>query len=67
MPLKSGSSKATISSNIRECITSYKDKGKIGNIKPRNLKHAMSICSAAAYSTAKMSKKKSAISEALHK
>ena len=67
MPLKSGSSKSTISSNIRECILSYKKSGKIGNIKPRNLKHAMSICSAAAYSTAHKGKKKSAISEALHK
>ncbi|MDD2777985.1 MAG: hypothetical protein PHI16_03700 [Methanocellales archaeon] len=46
---------------------SYKKSGKIGNTKPRNLKHAMSICSAAAYSTAKKSKKRSAISEALHK
>ncbi len=67
MPLKKGSSKSTISSNIRECIMSYKKSGKIGNTKPRNLKHAMSICSAAAYSTAKKSKKRSAISEALHK
>ena len=67
MPLQKGSSKSIISSNIRECIMSYKKSGKIGNIKPRNLKHAMSICSAAAYSTAKKSKKKSAISEALHK
>ena len=66
MPLKHGSSKSTISSNIRECILSFKKSGKIGNIKPRNLKHAMSICSAAAYSTAHKSKKKSPVSEALH-
>jgi hypothetical protein len=65
MPLKKGSSQETISSNIRECIMSYKKSGKIGNIKPRNLKHAMSICSAAAYTSAKKSKKRSAISEAL--
>jgi hypothetical protein len=67
MPLRKGSSKATISSNIKECIKSYKEKGTIGNIKPRNLKHAMSICQAAAYSTAHKSKKRSAVSEALHK
>jgi len=67
MPLKSGSSKKTISSNIRECILSYKDKGKIGNIKPRNLAHAMSICQGMAYKSAKKGKKRSAISEALHK
>ena len=67
MPLKHGSSKKTISSNIRECIESYKKSGKIGNIKPKNLKHAMSICGAASYSTARKSKGKSAVSEALHK
>ena len=65
MPLAKGSSKKTISNNIRECILSYKSKGTIGNIKPRNLKHAMSICSAAAYSTARKGKKRSVVSEAL--
>ena len=67
MPLKKGSSKGVISSNIRECIMSYKKSGKIGSIKPRNLAHAMKICSAAAYSTARKGKKRSAVSEALHK
>ena len=67
MPLRKGSSKSTISSNIRECILSYKKSGKIGNIKPKNLAHAMKICQAAAYSTARKGKKKSAVSEALHK
>ena len=67
MPLRKGSSKSTISSNIRECILSYKKSGKIGNIKPKNLAHAMKICQAAAYSTARKSKKKSAVSEALRK
>ena len=45
---------------------SYKKSGKIGNIKPKNLKHAVKICSAASYSTARKSKGKSAVSEALH-
>ena len=67
MPLKHGSSKKTISSNIRECIMSYKNKGTIGNIKPKNLAHAMEICQAAAYSTARKGKKRSVVSEALHK
>ena len=67
MPLVKGSSKKTISSNIRECILSYKSKGTIGNIKPKNLAHAMKICSAAAYSTARKGKKRSAVSEALRK
>ena len=67
MPLRKGSSQKTISNNIRECILSYKSKGTIGNIKPKNLAHAMRICQAAAYSTARKGKKKSAVSEALHK
>ena len=67
MPLKKGSSKSTMSSNIRECILSYKKSGKIGNIKPKSLAHAMKICQAAAYKSAGKSKKKSAVSEALRK
>ena len=67
MPLKKGSSKKTISSNIRECIKSYKSKGTIGSIKPKNLAHAMKICSGMSYSSARKGKKKSPISEALHK
>lgn len=65
MPLQKGSSQKTISKNIAECIRSYKNSGKIGNTTPKNLKHAMSICSAAAYSSAR--KSKSVVSEALHK
>ena len=67
MPLKKGSSKKTISSNIRECVLSYKRSGKVGNTHPKSLKHAMSICGAAAYSSARKGKKKSVVSEALHK
>ena len=55
MPLKTGSSKATISSNISECLSSYKKTGKIGNTTPKNLVHARQICAAAAYSSAKKS------------
>ena len=53
MPLKSGSSQKTISANIKECILSYKEKGKIGNIKPKSLKHAVKICRAMAYKEAR--------------
>lgn len=67
VPLKKGRSQAIISSNIRECVLSYKDKGTIGDITPKNLKHAMSICSGIAYKSAHRSKGKSVVSEALHK
>jgi hypothetical protein len=69
MPLKKGSSQGTISANIEECIISYKKKGTIGTITPRNLKHAMEICQGIAYSTARRSsgkKKRTPISEAIH-
>ena len=46
---------------------SYKNKGTIGNTKPRNLAHAMKICSGMSYKSARKSKSKSAISEALKK
>jgi hypothetical protein len=68
MPFHKGSSQKTISSNIRECINSYKEKGTIGHITPKNLKHAMSICQGAAYSSARRSvkKKRTPIAEAIH-
>lgn len=53
MPLKKGSSQKTISANIKECIGSYKKSHKIGNIKPRNLSHAIKICKAMAYREAR--------------
>ena len=65
MPLRKGRSQATISSNIAECIRSYKSSGKIGNTTPRNLAHASKICQAAAYTSARRSKGKSVVSEAL--
>ncbi len=65
MPLRKGRSQATISANIAECIRSYKSKGAIGNITPRNLKHAMKICSGIVYKTARGSKGKSVVSEVL--
>ena len=55
MPLKKGSSRATISSNIEECISSYKKTGKIGNTTPKNMAHARKICAAAAYGSARKS------------
>ena len=67
MPFKSGRSQATISKNIAECIRSYKKSGKIGNTRPKSLSHAVKICQAAAYSSARRSKGKSVVSEALNR
>ena len=67
MPFAKGRSQATISKNIAECIRSYKSSGKIGNTTPKSLKHAVKICSAAAYTSARRSRGKSVVSEALRK
>ena len=57
MPLKSGKSKKTISSNIREMVRSYEETGRIGNIRPKNKKHAVKIAVAAAMRKAGKSKR----------
>ena len=67
MPLKKGTSQATIGSNIAECMRGYKSTGKIGNTSPRNLAHARKICAAAAYSTARRSSKGKALAKHLRK
>ena len=67
MPLKKGTSQATIGSNIAECIRSYKESGKIGNTTPDNMAHARKICAAAAYTTARRSSKGKALVKHLRK
>ena len=52
-PLKSGSSKKTIGSNIKELVTTYKLKGKIGASKPTNIGKAIAQANAIAFSKAK--------------
>lgn len=52
MPLKKGTSKKAVSSNIKELMSSYKKKGKIGTSKPRSKKKAQKQAVAIALSTA---------------
>jgi hypothetical protein len=59
MPLKKGKSKKVVSDNIAEMMSSYAETGKIGNIFPKNKKHAREIAIAAAMNTAGKSKKSS--------
>lgn len=49
MPIKHGKSDKTRNANIQEVMASYKETGKIGNIKPKSFKHAAAIASAVAY------------------
>jgi len=57
MPLKKGSSKKTINSNVKELVDTYKSKGKIGTSKPRNKAKAVKQAVAISMSMAKKSKK----------
>jgi hypothetical protein len=58
MPLKKGSSKKVIKSNVKELVDTYKEKGKIGTSKPKDKKAAIKQAVAIAYSKAGKSKKK---------
>ena len=55
MPLKSGSSAKTRSSNIKEMMHKFKGTGKIGPTRPRNIKHAQKIAAAAAFTKSRES------------
>jgi hypothetical protein len=58
MPLASGSSKATISSNVRELVRSARRKGKIGNVPVKSASKAREVASAIAYKKARESRAK---------
>lgn len=58
MSLKSGSSKKTIGSNIKELVGSFEKKGKIGNSNPKNKKMAIKQAVAISYKKAGQSRKK---------
>lgn len=48
MPLSRGTTSEAVSRNIVELIHSYRRKGKIGNITPRNAEHAQKVAEAIA-------------------
>lgn len=52
MPLKSGKSKKTISSNIGTLVRDFKDTGKIGTSKPKSIAKATKQAAAIAYDKA---------------
>lgn len=47
MPLKKGPE--SFHSNLKELVRHYNNGGKIGNVEPRNSKHAQKIAAAIAY------------------
>jgi hypothetical protein len=53
MPLKSGSSEKTRSTNIKELLHSFKQSGRIGTSKPGSMKAAVKQAAAIAYSKAR--------------
>lgn len=56
MPLKRGTSKATIAQNIRELLDSYRSSGSIGTSTPSDPKAAQKQAVAIALNTARRSK-----------
>lgn len=65
MPLKEGSSKETISKNIRHCMSKYHDTGNVSGNPVGSEKKALEICSAMAYGSARKSADGSALSKAI--
>jgi len=57
MPLKSEKSKSAFKSNVKELVDTYKEKGKIGTIKPKSKKKAVAQAVAISYSIKDKKKK----------
>ena len=61
MPLKGGSSKATISNNIQHCMANYKSTGKVSGNAVASSEKARQICAAMAYGSARKASKGKAL------
>jgi hypothetical protein len=57
MPLKKGKSQKTISGNVKELVSAFEKKGKIGTNKPASKKAAVKQAVAIAYAKAGKSKR----------
>ena len=58
MPLMKGSSQKTISKNIGEMVSKFKRTGNLGTSRPSSKRAAMKQAAAAAYASARKSKRK---------
>ena len=67
MPLKKGTSQATISSNIKHCMDRYNSTGKVSGNPVGSTQKAREICAAMAYSSARKSSKGKALAKHLRK
>ena len=65
MPLKEGSSKDTISTNIAHCMSKWKSTGNVSGNPVGSQKKAMQICAAMAYDQAREGAKGPALSKAI--
>ena len=67
MPLKKGSSEATISKNIEHCMSNYHKTGKVSGNSVGSEKKARQICAAMSYHSARKSATSSSLVNKLRK
>ena len=67
MPLKKGSSEATIASNIKHCMDKYESTGKVSGEPVGSASKAREICAAMSYSSARKSATSKSLVDKLRK